>query len=411
MRNLFSFFSNNSQDTEKSSSPTVSRDTQDRCLTCSDRDFSWFELGWKIFQVLTVQNPKKNVLISPTSIATLLNVLYDGARAETREELANVLGITDWSSERIQEAIRTVMSMRQESETDVELAIATSLWIDKAIQIAPLFAADVRRLFDAAIKPADIASPSFVDSVNEWVRMATRDKISSILDEAPSPLRLLAINAVYFKARWASAFNERMTREWKFTLTDGSCVRVPMMVIKGKFAYRKGSDFQAIHLPYLGQQFGMDILLPATSPRRFLRNFSVEKWLSIMSTYDVTEVKLAMPRFRFDNNWQLEHVFRQLGLMRAFDKKHADFSGITQDRLWLDGIVHKTFVEVTEKGTEAAAVTAATMLLGLPDGWKPPIPLILDRPFIIAIREQVTGTVLFVGVVEDPRAQSDGQLA
>ena len=219
---------------------------------------------------------------------------------------------------------------------------------------------------------------------------------------------LFLINAIYFKGTWQQEFNPRMTRDDIFYLSNGDEKQVPMMRQNHWYPYYQGENFQAISIAYGDGQMSMYIFLPdrESDLNIFLENLNTESWEIWMSQFHGQDVSLVMPKFKLEYSKTLNDTLKALGMETAFDRKHADFSRmapleILGENLYIGEAVHKTFVEVNEEGTEAAAVTSVGVVATSAVS-PPPIPFIVDRPFFFAIRDNETKTVLFMGVVVDP---------
>jgi serpin B len=240
--------------------------------------------------------------------------------------------------------------------------------------------------------------------INNWASEQTEGRIKNLLPPGViTPLtRLILTNAIYFKARWENEFSERMTQDDSFYLLDGSTVTVPMMHQQTRLAYAEGNDCQAVRLPYLGGEIAMVVLLPREGNfEAFEGSLEANKLNEIIEDMETREVKLALPKFEFEANYKLEKTLSDLGMPVAFEQGAADFSGMTGNReLFISDAIHKTFVSVDEKGTEAAAVTAIAMAMSAPPSG--PVDFTANRPFIFLIQDIETGSILFIGRVLNP---------
>ena len=219
----------------------------------------------------------------------------------------------------------------------------------------------------------------------------------------PPDLRLILLDAIYFKGSWEVPFDKKLTRDLPFTLPGGQTVRHPRMTRREKMLYFENTGFQAVVLPYAGRQVSLCVFLPAESLDRFVQDLTPENWGNWMRQAALREGTLELPRFKLENKYELNGELKALGMPRAFTPQ-AEFGGISDGRLYISEAVQKTFVEVNEEGTEAAAVSGIAMrptFVQRPTA--PPFTMIVDRPFYVAIRENQTGTILFHGTIEDPR--------
>lgn len=243
-------------------------------------------------------------------------------------------------------------------------------------------------------------------AINEWVSDETEGKIEDLIPAGAinALTRLVLANAIYFNAGWQSTFDEDLTEDAAFTLVDGNQKSVPMMSTSDpeSFGYAAGDGYEVVELPYNGGQLSMVIILPEEDGFDvFEANLNAKKLAEVLNNLEIKQVELQMPKFSFESEFGLVGVLRQLGVQAAFDPQVADFSGIdgTKD-LSISDVIHKAFVSVDEKGTEAAAATAVVFrLTSMPIT---DIQITIDRPFMFLIQDKPTGTILFLGRVLDP---------
>ena len=226
------------------------------------------------------------------------------------------------------------------------------------------------------------------------------------MDKIDAQAILFLINAIYFKGTWTVEFDKAKTREDQFTTLAGKQKRHPMMHQSGKYRYFEGQGFQAISLPYGGGQVSMYLFLPAavSSLVEFQKNLSAANWDSWMREFAVTDGEIAVPRFKVEYEITMNDALKALGMGIAFDANRADLSGIieTSEKAFISEVKHKTFVEVNEEGTVAAAATSVTASVTSVMQPRKPFRMIVDRPFFCAIRDNETGTLLFMGSITDP---------
>ena len=298
----------------------------------------------------------------------------------------------------------------QAPDSKVTLSIANSLWGAEGIEFDPGFLDRNRQFLDTEISTLDFTDPNNVSTINESVAANTNGGIPTILEAIDSATVLCLISGIYFKGSWQEEFDALQTRDEPFYLADGGKKQVPMMRRTDWYAYYAGEDFQAVSLPFGNGQIGMYIFLPDrnTDLNIFLERLSVESWERWMSSFSRQEVSLVMPKFKLEYAAELRNTLSLLGMGIVFDRNRADLSRtwVSLQRLYLSYVSHTAVVEVNEEGTEAAT---GTFVLGddivfaeEAAEFIPPIPFIVDRPFFFAIRDNQTGTVLFIGVVVDP---------
>ncbi|HMD54211.1 MAG TPA: serpin family protein, partial [Phycisphaerae bacterium] len=267
-----------------------------------------------------------------------------------------------------------------------------------------------RDFFDATVESIDFTDPAAVDVINDWASQKTHGKIPDIANGMidPEQTQMFLANAVYFKGKWADPFDASDTKDRPFNLRDGSQKTLPMMTKSKTFTYRHGTGYQAVRLPYLDDNLSMYVFLPDTnsSPKNLLNILNGDKWRRITKPgFSDRYGKLVLPKFKLNYSVELKEPLQSLGIKAAFGANSADFSGInSRTNLYISGAVQKTFVEVKEEGTEAAAVTGDAMVSGgsemVPQD---PFEMIVDRPFLFLIEDNQTGIILFMGVVVDPQ--------
>ena len=358
------------------------------------------------------QEDGENVFISPLSVSLALAMVYNGAAGETQKAMAETLDLTGMSLEEVNGGYADLQEKLLSSDPEVELAIANSMWAREGREFYDDFMERNRRFYDAEVDTLDFRDPQSVVIINDWVNTKTKGKIPELLDQISPNVALILINATYFKGTWKQEFDPSATQNRPFYLLNGSEKQVPMMSQLGSHAYIKEGNFAAVRLPYGSDRVCMYIFLPDrdSSIQEFLEYLNSTNWENWMTALE-NEIERApyregveiwLPRFRLEYKVELNDVLSALGMGVAFGSG-ADFSKMgPPPGLWIDEAIHKTFVEVNEEGTEAAAVTGIIM----PDssGWEPPTPFVfmVDRPFLIAIRDDVTGAVLFMGVIVEP---------
>ena len=351
-----------------------------------------------------------NLFFSPFSVSTVLGMAALGAKGATADELDALLWLPPIERQELQDALDACLA----PSSPVELSLACSLWMEDALPVLPSYAAALESRYDAELHPVDFARAPEADrtGINRWTADRTHDRIRDLL--GPGSIRpdtkLILVNAIYFKGRWESPFESKRTEEADFHLADGATVSVPLMHrTLGEAACLENDRFQGLLLPYKGRTCSMLVLLPREGvPLADLEaGLTAENLASWLSSMDCRKVLLWLPRFRMD--WgavDLAPALRAMGLKTVFSPD-ADFSDITGGRdLQPDMVVHKAFVEVAEEGTEAAAATAMRFkaLGGRPTHEPPPVVFRADRPFLFAILENSTRTVLFLGRLENPAA-------
>jgi len=353
-----------------------------------------------------------NVFYSPFSISTALAMTWAGARGETEKQMAKTLHFC-LSQAKLHPAMFNLLARingQAGTKKPYQLSIANSLWGQEGFEFKPQFL-DVNRInYDAEMQHVDfeVAKEEARQTINAWVAARTQNKIKDLLqppDLVVDPVRLVLVNAIYFKSAWLVPFNPAVTKTEPFNLLGGKKVSVPMMKQEDHLGYYKGQDFQAVTLEYAGRQLSMLILLPDKMDglpdlEKSLTAKNLDDWTSKMAR---KAVQLSMPRFKMTCRADLKKTLQTLGMTDAFDGKRADFSGMapsaTGRRLSISAAIHKAFVEVNEEGTEAAAATAIVVSEGSVEEFA---TVRMDHPFLFFIRHNATGSLLFVGRVMNP---------
>ncbi len=355
--------------------------------------------GFKLFAELVKQEADKNIFISPASIAMALTMTYNGAGGETQCAMAETLELQGLSLEEINRANLALIETLENADPDVVLNIANSLWGKKDIAFKPKFIQQNQDFYRAEVRTLETA-----ELVNAWVKDKTQEKISEIIKQISADIILLLINAIYFKGTWTKQFDKSATRDLPFKLLDGTTQTCPMMVQEGHYSYYEENDFQAISLPYGTGRVSMYIFLPAShsSLSKFMNKLTMENWQMWLARFHEMEGEIMLPRFRLEYDKSLKGILRDLGMGIALEELKANFTEMgyfAPGAVWIGDVVHKTFVEVNEEGTEAAAVTMVVMLIrSLPRRFQ----MVVDRPFFCVIRDNQSGAVLFMGVVVKP---------
>jgi serpin B len=348
---------------------------------------------------------------SPYSISTALAMTYAGAAGETEKQMSSALQFTlpqNQLHSAFDELALQLASRGQGAQgtngKGFSLNIANALWGQQDYTIQPAFLNILAQNYSAGMNLLDFMN-SPEDSrvtINNWVSSQTNNRINDLLPQGSidSLTRFVLTNAIYFDAAWQDPFSANKTQNGTFNLIDGSTVTVPMMSNEAGYSYAKGTGYQAVELPYSGNEIAMDIIMPdAGKFTTFESAMTADKINGIIGSLQNSFMTLTMPKFSFDSSFSLKSALSALGMPIAFDPNQADFSGITGNTdLHISDVVHKAFVAVDEEGTEAAAATG--IVIGL--AAMPQYSMTVDQPFIFLIRDIKTGAILFVGRVMNP---------
>lgn len=349
-----------------------------------------------------------NIFISPTSLFMALSMVYHGAEGETKEEIANVLHVANMKDKAILSANASLLNKLLQDSDVIKLAIANSMWLSDAFEFQDEFAKNNEDYFTAEIEEINIKDSTSADRINKWVADATNDKIDSMIEP---PLNenfvALLLNALYFKGDWKYEFNEDFTSEQEFHLSDGTTKNVPLMMLDEELHYFENDEFQAIKLPYGDGGMHMQVFLPQEdySIDKLIQSLDSKTWNKWQGQYKEIEGTIKFPKFEMEYDKTLNDTLEQMGMETALVPGKANFPHIVKESapLYIDEVKQKTFIEVNEKGTEAAAVTS----IGITEMSAPidveTFYMEVNRPFFIAITEEETGAILFLGAISNPQ--------
>ncbi|NWF61458.1 MAG: serpin family protein [Fischerella sp.] len=362
------------------------------------------KFGFKLFSEILKQDSDRNIFISPTSVAIALDMTYNGAGGSTQQAMAKALELQGLSVPEINSSNAALKVLLENPDPQVQLSIANSLWANQDVSIKPDFLKITQDFYQAKVTNLNFKDASAPGIINNWVNENTSGKIKKIVENIEPDQVLFLINAVYFKGKWNNEFDKQQTAQYPFYITSGSQKQHPMMSQKDKYNYYENEQFQAVSLPYGKEaKISFYVFLPKQNYnlKSFYQNLNAENWEKWMSQFSQQEGFIRLPRFKMDYEVTLNEALKVLGMGEAFTNQ-ADFSGIGEN-LAISDVKHKTFVEVNEEGTEAAATTSVGIVAtSLPAN--EPFRMIVDRPFFCAIRDNQTGSILFMGSIVDPQA-------
>jgi serpin B len=360
----------------------------------------------------SLRSENGNLILSPYSISLALAMTYAGARGETESQMAQTMHFLPQTQlhpafNALDLALEKNPIILDKNQEPMKLNIANAIWSEQTYTFQQDFLDTIALNYGAGVHLADFinhADPAR-KAINNWVSDQTKKKINDLLPQnsVGSDTRMVLVNAIYFKADWLNQFDTKSTGDSPFYLTDGSQVTAKMMH-EGLFdlPYMQGNGYQAAEFAYAGNTAAMDIIVPDSGNfGSFEASFNKETLDQTIHGMQPTSVSLSLPKFTFTKDFNLSDALIGLGMSNAFDGNLADFSGMTGKKdLCIGNVIHKAFVAVDEKGTEAAAATAVTMEVATAIMYK--VNLQIDRPFIFIIRDTVNGQILFIGRVMNP---------
>ena len=359
--------------------------------------------GFELFREIYRVSEEENIMISPMSVSYALGMTYNGAAGTTLDAFNDVLHFGGLTNQEVNESYKDLMDQLLNLSDEVEFALANSIWFKEGYPVLEDFIKTNENYFNAAIREVDFSDPKTLDLINGWIEEQTNDKIKDMLDQIPGDVVMYLINAIYFNANWKYEFPKEDTYEGEFKLTNGSQTAVDYMVAEGDFHYTYNDDFAAVELPYSDSSFSMLVMLPqqGNSVSSLIESLDVSTWDSWFEHSQRLGVRVVLPKFKYEFKDLLNDPLKILGLGVAFSD-NADFSRIVPDRsLCISRVIHQTFIDVQEEGTEAAAATIVEIKeLSSPGGGY--ITFHADHPFLYLIKENSTGAIVFMGKVGRP---------
>ena len=369
------------------------------------------DLGMKMFSKLAAGETGRNMMISPLSISIAMAMSTNGATDENLEEMKEVLGFGEMELGNVNEQFKHLIASLVAADKDLALEIANSVWMreDFSLDVKAAFTEVLKEFYDAEVFTEGFTA----ENINAWVSEKTNGKIEEIVKEISANTVMYLINAIYFKAAWTTAFDEEYTYENIFHLSDGTGVSAEFMGFPGEepnfLAYSSNDDdkngFDMIRIPYGREVFAFYGIVPHHGNNTNIDNFiakiaenGFDHYVSMLKEEEHFSLKL--PKFKFEYEKPLVEIFKELGMEKAFEE--GGFHNIAElpHNPFISEILHKTFIEVNEAGTEAAAVTEVAYEDSINSKG-----FYADRPFVFVIRDDRTGSILFIGKVENPKAE------
>ena len=363
-------------------------------------------LAIKLLKQASVEtrDTQPNLFVSPLSVAMALSMTYNGAAGTTEAAMRATLELDSLSLDEVNAANRSLIALLRGLDPRVRFQLANSIWYDTSFSVEPAFLDATRTYYDARVEALAFDAPGASQTINDWVKQQTQGLIPEIVPSPlPNDMLMYLINAIYFKGDWTQQFDKARTQPRPFRLADGTSVDVATMTYEGKATVRHAEDAAAVvvDLPYGGQAFSMTIVVPKDtgSVEDLVGGLTLEQWNGWTAALDSSRAELYFPKFELENNLTLNAALAALGMGVAFGD-FANFQRMTPQSVLISEVRHRTYVNVDEVGTEAAAATSVA--IGPTCACEPP-PILIDRPFVFALRENLSGTILFMGVLRDPR--------
>ena len=344
----------------------------------------------------------ENVIISPLSISIALSMTVNGAVGNTRDSILKALRLNGITPDAVNNSYKDLTGALLKVDQRVLMSIANSVWTEDDFKVKQSFIDILTRYYNAESRSFDIKDPTVPVKINTWIEDKTNGLIKNMIDRLEDNTVMLLINAMYFKGKWTSRFDEANTVLMPFYRMNGSPVDVPMMKQKADFRVFEGNGFVLAEFPYGQGNFVMDVLLPDNQVgiNDLLPEFNDSSFKTWISQMTEREIDLYFPQFKYGFKKKLKDILIDMGMGIAL-RDGADFSNISEQyELKINDVTHQAFIETNEEGTEAAAATIVDIVItSMPP---PPLVLKLDHPFLYIIRETTTNSVIFMGRVTDP---------
>lgn len=399
---LLAFSACNKSNTEPWEPKTIELDEKSAQLVEAENEF-----GLELFQkVYSNETEFDNIMVSPLSVSLALAMTYNGANGETQKAMEETLKLYDLTPDEINTSYKNLVSALKSLDSKVVLEIANAIFYKDGFTVEEDFIATNKDFYDAEVTNLDFSSPNALPTINGWVNNKTHEKIDKILDNISGDHVMFLLNAIYFNGIWKNKFDENDTKELPFYLNSkGVSVNVPTMQKTDAVPYTSNNLFSAIKMAYGHGNYNMYVFLPheQNSIEDITDNLNQNQWSKWMASFsDSTNVDIKLPRLKYEYEIKLNEVLSDMGMGVAFTG-NADFTGINKGgNLKIDYVKHKTFIDVNEKGTEAAAVTVVAIEL-TSVGPSQNIQFNVNRPFLYAITEKDTNAILFIGTVKNPK--------
>ena len=364
------------------------------------------EFGFDLLKNINAGEIGKDLFISPLSVSMALGMTYNGADGETKDAMRNTLHLGDMTDDEINRSYESLISLLLSLDPEVAMVLANSIWYRDEIDFEQAFLDIAREYFDAEVRGLDFSAPDAVDIINSWIEAKTNGLIRETLSPPiPPDVVMYLINAIYFKETWTIQFDKEKTRDRTFHTSGGTESTVKMMSLLEEFPYHESDELQMVDLPYGDGDFSMTIILPREGNNidTLISDMSDESWNLLTSSLSPDTGDILLPRFKLEYDIDLEEPLTEMGMGIAFSEMLADFSKMSsQNDLFISSVLHKSFVEVNEEGTEAAAVTVVR--IGITSGGRSHgFSMIINRPFLFVIRENRSGVIMFIGKIVNPR--------
>lgn len=377
----------------------------DALASSIDEEFisSNLKFAIKVFHKIEEQDSHENIFISPLSLSIALAMAYNGSLGETQKAMANTLEFRNILLNMVNDEYSKLIRSLQNYDASVQVSISNSIWINDNFPVKKDFVGRNEDYFFAKVANLDFSLTNAADIINSWIEQNTNGKISDVITIIDPSDIMFIINALYFKGDWKFQFDEANTEEDNFYLSNGTTKKVPMMSNGGlDYTYYFANSFSAVRMPYGRDIISMYIFLPNYGYELgdLFTNLKIDNWNNWMTSFDSLpepdpRFVFKLPKFKLEYEKNFNEMLKALGMGIAFTSS-ANFGGISDNSIWIGYVKQKAFIEVNEKGSEAAAVTVISVVRSEPPGF------IVNRPFFFTIRDDRSGTILFMGKILEP---------
>ncbi|MGD8781394.1 MAG: serpin family protein [Ignavibacteria bacterium] len=360
------------------------------------------QFGFNLINEINKSQSDKNIFVSPLSVSTAFGMLLNGADSETYDEIKTVLGLNGLGLEEINSSYQSLYGLLTGIDSDVNFKSANSIWYRNGFEVEDEFINVNKQYFDAEVREVDFSSSDAPDIINNWVEESTESKIEKIIESINPEVVMYLLNAIYFKGTWKYRFEKENTSDEIFYAPGGGEITCDLMKQKNKFDYLQNDEYQAVNLEYGNGNYKMLVLLPGNNNTvdELLQNLTEDMFIQIRENMAEQEGTLLLPKFKLEYEIKLNEILAVMGMPSVFDWTKANLSNINKNGdLYVSEAKHKTFVDVNEEGTEAAAVTSIEIKeFSAPTGFL----MKVNRPFVFVIYEGNSNSILFIGKINNP---------
>jgi serpin B len=380
-----------------SSKPADSTERADKAIDTKQFAFYLFSQA--------IKNSKENVLVSPFSAHAALSMTLNGAGGNTRRQMSQVLGVSTDHLQYFNQHEQAVFETLKKND-QVQLQIANAIYTDLSLPMQKTFMETCKRFYGAEAHSEDFSNPDTVNKINAWCDQKTHGKIPTILKSLTENEKIVLLNAIYFKGTWQKQFDKNLTQDDQFSSLSDGLLPIKMMHQNGTMQYMRGKNFQSVSLPYNGRKQRLIVFLPDKDAdwSAFQSQFNESSWNEWQPRYRNVRVNLSLPKFKINYFTLLNRSLIAMGMPDAFNKASANFFNmVPTGKTWISRVLQKTFMDVNEEGTEAAAVTAVVISNQRAIFHEDQvIEFRVDRPFVVVLLDDETGEILFLGSIVKP---------